>query len=213
MVIQPSKSRINVLTGGLVGAIVSAAVFGTTAPPALAQRILNPNPAQGAQSVGTQPAISASFEALNGVDVQPDTMRVLLDGEDVSDRAVINSDFFSYRPSSPLAPGSHQIVLEYENTRGVPQRASWNFNVSSPSRTAIDSVTHNGNNRPLGSGEVLLATVTGTPNSDVVLYLVQDGQRVQTLTTEEVSSGTYVANVLVEAKDATREGILVSRLE
>lgn len=60
---------------------------------------------------------------------------------------------------------------------------------------------------------MLLATVAGTPNSDVVLYLVQDGQRVQTLTTEEVSPGTYVANVLVEAKDATREGILVSRLD
>jgi hypothetical protein len=36
---------------------------------------------------------------------------------------------------------------------------------------------------------------------------------VQTLQAREVSSGTYVVNVLVEPKDATREGIVIARLE
>jgi hypothetical protein len=59
----------------------------------------------------------------------------------------------------------------------------------------------------------LLVTVKGTPSSRVTVYLVQDGRQVQTLQAREVSSGTYVVNVLVEPKDATREGIVIARLE
>ncbi|MEM6445233.1 MAG: hypothetical protein AAF704_01525 [Cyanobacteria bacterium P01_D01_bin.123] len=177
-----------------------------------AQRITNPSPSQGAQNVDPVSPISASFEALAGVSVKPETVKISVDGQDVTSQSVITKDFFSYRPSAELSPGKHDILLEFTNTNDVPQRVTWSFTVSTPIQAEIESVTHNGANRALAAGEIMLVTVNGTPGSDVTVFLVQDGDRLQTLEAEEVSSGVFVVNVLVEAKDSTQEGIVVARL-
>lgn len=179
---------------------------------AQAQRITNPSPSQGARNVEPASSISASFEELAGVTVRPETVKVTVDGRDVTRQSVITADFFSYRPASELSPGKHDILLEFTNSRNVPQRVTWSFEVGTPVRAEIESVTHNGANRALAAGEIMLVTVNGTPGSDVTVFLVQDGQRLQTLEAEEVSAGVFVVNVLVESKDSTQEGIVVARL-
>ncbi|MEO0853447.1 MAG: hypothetical protein AAFY15_08095, partial [Cyanobacteria bacterium J06648_11] len=110
----------------------------------------------------------------------------------------------------PIHRDQHDILLEFTNSRDVPQRVTWSFDVGTPVKAEIESVTHNGANRALAAGEIMLVTVNGTPGSDVTVFLVQDGKRLQSL--EEVSSGVFVVNVLVESTDSTQEGIVVARL-
>ncbi|MFS8866766.1 hypothetical protein [Synechococcus sp. H65.1] len=193
--------------------VIGAAVVGLSGLPAKAQQITDPSPAQAATNVEPTSPISASFRSQDGVSVRPETVRVFLDGKDVTAESVITRDFFTYRPSQPLPPGRREVLLEFTNTQGVTRRVTWSFTVGSPVRASIDLVDHNAGNRPLAAGEILLVTVKGTPSSRVTVYLVQDGRQVQTLQAQEVASGTYVVNALIEPKDATREGIVIARLE
>ena len=193
--------------------VAGAAIVGLASLPAKAQQVTNPSPAQAATDVEPTSPISASFRSQNGVSVRPETVRVFLNGREVTSEAVITRDFFTYRPPQPLPSGRHEVLLEFTNTQGVTRRVSWSFTVGSPVRASIDLVDHNAGHRPLSAGEILLVTVKGTPSSRVTVYLVQDGRQVQTLQAREVSRGTYVVNVLVEPKDATREGIVIARLE
>jgi hypothetical protein len=193
--------------------VIGAAVVGLSSLPARAQQITDPSPAQAATNVEPGSPISASFRTQDGVSVRPETVKIFVDGQDVTSQSVITRDFFTYRPAQPLPAGRREVLLEFTNTQGVTRRVTWSFNVGSPIRASIDLVDHNAGNRPLAAGEILLVTVQGTPSSRVTVYLVQDGRQVQTLQAQEVSSGTYVVNALIEAKDTTREGIVVARLE
>jgi hypothetical protein len=178
-----------------------------------AQQITDPSPAQAATNVDPASPISASFRAVSGVGVRPETVKILVDNQDVTSQSVVTKEFFSYRPVNPLPAGPHQVLLEFTNTQGVTRRVSWSFNVGSPIKANIDSVVHNAGNRPLAAGEILLITVTGTPASKVTVYMAQDGKQLQTLPGQEVEPGVYVVNALIEAKDTTKEGIVVARLE
>jgi hypothetical protein len=199
----------------LIPLVGSSVALGLLATPRLthAQQITDPSPAVAAVEVDPNSPISASFKPANGVSVRPETVKVFVDGKDVTSTAVITKDFFSYRPTTPLPPGEHDVLVEFTNTQNTTRRVTWSFTVSTPVNVAIDSVVHNAGNRALGTGEIMLITVNGTPNSKVTLYLVQDGQKLQTLNAQEVSSGIYVANKLVQPQDRTREGIVVARLE
>ncbi|MDX2273256.1 MAG: hypothetical protein NW237_15085 [Cyanobacteriota bacterium] len=178
-----------------------------------AQQITDPSPAQAATNVVPESPISASFRAVDGVAVRPETVKILVDNRDVTAQSVITKDFFSYRPTTPLSLGRHEVLLEFTNTQGVTRRVAWGFEVGNPIKATIDSVVHNAANRALAAGEIMLVTVKGTPASKVNVYLVQDGQKVQNLTAQEVDPGIYVVNALIESKDTTKEGILIARLE
>jgi hypothetical protein len=191
------------------------AIAGLTGLPqmAMAQRVVNPSPAQGATEVEPLAPVSASFEALNGVGVKPESLRVYLDDRDVTNQSVVTQDFFSYRPSTELSEGDHDVLLEFTSTDGRDRRVTWSFTVSRAVAAQIESVTHNGADQPIAAGDNLLITVQGTPASKVTVFVIQDGQQVQSLTPREVASGVYVVNAQVDEADRTDEGIVLARLE
>jgi hypothetical protein len=187
--------------------------IGSLTLPVGAQQIANPSPAVNATNVNSDSAISAAFRPLNGVTLVPGSLKVLVDGKDVTRDSVITEDFFSYRPTQPFSPGSHEVILEFTNSQNLTRRVKWNFTVGSPIKAIIEAVDHNAGNRPLAAGENFLITVIGTPSSQVSLFLIQEGKPVQTLKATEILPGTYVADILVQAKDTYKEGILVARLQ
>ncbi len=207
-------TKANALTRYLSSSVLLGAVLiGLAGAPVHAQQITDPSPGVGAMDVEPGTPITAAFRESNGVSVRPETVKVFVDEQDVTSQAVITRDFFSYRPTQPLSAGEHDVLLEFTNSQGTTRRVTWSFNVGTPIRAAIESVSHNAGNRPLAANEILLITVNGTPASDVSVLLIQDSQRVSRLETREVSPGTYVANALVSNQDRTTEGILVARLE
>lgn len=187
--------------------------IGSVTLPVRAQQIANPSPAVNATNVNSDSAISAAFRPLNGVTLVPGSLKVLVDGKDVTRDSVITEDFFSYRPAQPFSSGSHEVILEFMNSQNLTRRVKWNFTVGSPIKAIIEAVDHNAGNRPLAAGENLIITVIGTPSSQVSLFLIQEGKPVQTLKASEILPGTYVADILVQAKDTYKEGILVARLQ
>ena len=128
---------------GLV--LLNLAVFPTEA---IAQRITSPSPRINAEDVDPSSAISATFKSEAGVTVQPETVKVFVDNVEVTNRSVITSDFFSYRADEVLAPGEHNVRLEFTNSAGQERQAQWTFTVGAVFTAEIDSVSHNASNAP-----------------------------------------------------------------
>ncbi|MGD1908891.1 MAG: hypothetical protein ACFB0C_23295 [Leptolyngbyaceae cyanobacterium] len=180
--------------------------------PAQAQRVVNVNPEVNGQQVPPDVSISGEFDTSAG-GIQPGSVVLLVDGEDVTARSTITSNFFSYRPSNPFTPGDIQIQVEYVGNDGFRRVATWQFTVQAPlPAVEISDVTHNASTKPLGPGSSLLVTVNGTSGSSVVVFLVKDGQTVQSIAADEVSTGVYVATLPVTNNAQLNEGIVVARL-
>jgi hypothetical protein len=192
------------------------AIAGLSAAPMLpvsAQQVVELSPARNSQNISADTSITAEFAAENGQTVDPSTVRIVVNGQDVTRQSTITTRFFSYRPAQPFAPGAVQVRVDYRNTRGQARTASWTFNVQAPQPTIqISSVTHNGVGTTPNQGFIFQVTIVGTPNAQATAVLVQDGRTVREISASEVSSGVYVANLTVQRGDRVREGIAIGRL-
>lgn len=179
---------------------------------AIAQQVISVSPAVDGENISPDASVSGQFEAAGGQTVDPSSVRLLVNDEDVTGRSTITDSFFSYRPSQPFAPGPVAVRVEYSSTSGEMKASSWSFTVQPPQQAiAIESVTHNAVS-PIAPGDSFLATVTGTPGATASVLLVNDEQTVQVLLTQEVSSGVYVATLTVPNASVS-EGIVVGRLQ
>jgi hypothetical protein len=207
-----SSAMKRVLMTGLTTAglmIGSAAI----APFAMAQRVVDVAPAPQGQQITPDASISGVFDTAGTPAVDVNSVRIFVNGDDVTNRSTITRSFFSYRPSQPFSPGQNQVRVEFSNANGNRQAATWSFTVQPPqSVVQINSVTHNAS-QALGSGGTLLATINGTPGGRGRVLLIQDGRTVRELPAQEVSSGVYVASLNVQASDRIQEGIVIGRLE
>ncbi|PSO48061.1 MAG: hypothetical protein BRC33_10905 [Cyanobacteria bacterium SW_9_44_58] len=181
---------------------------------AQAQRVVGVNPGVETKNVSPDTSISGLFETEQGEEIEVDSVRILVNGNDVTEQSTITPNFFSYRPDKPLPPGQNQIKVEYQNTMGEQRSVNWTFSVEQPTQALnIESVTHNAKDT-LGSGATFLATIKGTPNANAsVLLISEETDKVQSLPAEEVSSGVYVATLNVSPEEAFKNVVIVGRLQ
>jgi len=179
---------------------------------AWAQRVTNVSPDVNGQGISPETSISGQFTPSDGVTVQPGTVTLMVNGDDVTDRSTITPNFFTFRPRQALPAGPVQVQIEFLGSDGVRRVATWQFTVQSPDDVLeIQSLSHNGV-VPLGPGDVFRATLNGPSGGEATILLIEDGQTVRPLTTEEVSAGVYGANFAVPDNAGVEEGIVVGRL-
>jgi hypothetical protein len=82
-------------------------------------------PPSGAEVHDPYPAISARFAGAASID--PRSLRVLLDGRDVSAEAAVIGDQVLLTPRSALAPGSHSVSVSGRDASGAPIERQWSF--------------------------------------------------------------------------------------
>ncbi|HEY9085538.1 MAG TPA: copper amine oxidase N-terminal domain-containing protein [Candidatus Tyrphobacter sp.] len=73
------------------------------------------------------PLINASFR----LPVQPYTMRIMLDGRNVTDIAKVTMMGFEFTPAYPLHAGTHTVRVFGETQNGMPISDGWSFTVTS----------------------------------------------------------------------------------
>ncbi|ACK69344.1 conserved hypothetical protein [Gloeothece citriformis PCC 7424] len=201
------KSSLSTITGAVLA-------LGLGSQVALSQRIVNVNPSLNSQSVPPETSIYGVFEPTNGVGVDPQSVNIFLNNQNVTNRSTITNNFFSYRPQQNLPSGANTVRVEFNTANGESRVVSWNFTVNQPTANLnINSVSHNAVNKTLGTDDTFIATINGTPNGQGTILLVKDGETVQEIATQEVSPGVYVATLKVNPNEATREGIVVGRLQ
>jgi hypothetical protein len=179
---------------------------------ALAQQLLNVSPDVGSTNVPSDTSISGQFDTSGG-SVDPSSVRILVNGQDVTSRSTITRNFFTYRPDQPFPPGVVRTEVQYRNSNGEVRTNTWTFTTgqSQPS-IQITSVTHNAVGNPLRTGATFSVTINGTPGAQASVLLIEDSQTVREFAARETSPGVYVANLSVEQGDRVNEGIVVGRL-
>ncbi|MBV8222467.1 MAG: hypothetical protein JO293_03850, partial [Candidatus Eremiobacteraeota bacterium] len=80
-------------------------------------------PSSGSTVQSTRPSISARFDG----SVDPNSVRITLDGRDVSGTAYVSANDFLFTPPYDLASGSHTVEVMGRNTSGASFDRSWSF--------------------------------------------------------------------------------------
>ncbi|MDB5866373.1 MAG: hypothetical protein JWO70_4179 [Betaproteobacteria bacterium] len=98
-----------------------------------------------------QTTISGTFDDSGGVAVEPKSVRILLDGRDVTQNSSITPQFFTYRVAPP--PGTHQVQVNAQDVNGNPIRQSWSFSVGSQAAAGVPiEITSHQNNAQIAGG-------------------------------------------------------------
>ncbi|MBE9177262.1 hypothetical protein IQ268_01570 [Oculatella sp. LEGE 06141] len=180
---------------------------------ALAQRVVDINPGVDSQNVSSDTPISGQFDPGTGPAVDAASVRVYVNGQDVTSRSTVTRNFFTYRPDRPFPPGAVQVRVDYRNVNGQQRSVAWSFTVQEPRNAIqIDSVTHNATSNALAPGATFAVTVNGTPGAQATVLLIQDGRTVRELPAQEVGTGVYTATLRLQNSDRVNEGIVVARL-
>jgi hypothetical protein len=94
-------------------------------PPGGVVYLREQQPAPGATVRDRFAVISAQFTR----SVNPGSVRVLLDGNNVTYRSGVSSTGFSYKPPAPLDYGAHTVRVTGRGPGGYPFDRSWSFTV------------------------------------------------------------------------------------
>lgn len=197
--------------------VVTGIAFTSLVSPltAQAQRVVDVSPGVDTEGVSPDAPISGLFEAEDEKSVDADSVTIFVNGEDVTSESTITSNFFSYRPTTPFSSGENSVRVQYQNMMGEQRTVNWTFTVQQPTQALnIESVTHNAESEPLGTGATFLATIKGTPGANAAILLVAEASdQVQTIEAEEVTSGVYVATLNVTPENNLEGGVILGRLQ
>ncbi|MBN1324197.1 MAG: right-handed parallel beta-helix repeat-containing protein [Methanotrichaceae archaeon] len=141
-------------------------------------------PPDGSTLVYERPLVSASLaDAGSGVD--PDSVRLMLDGVDVTGNSTVLSTKVWYTPTEPLANGNHDLEVALEDNSGNRNSSTWSFQISAEAAEG-------------GPGETVEAVVDVCPEGDCAYRSIQEAVDAATAgDTIRVSSGTYSENVVI----------------
>src|SRR5262249_45090229 len=92
----------------------------------------------------SRPTISATFDDSNGTGVDSHSVRLLLDGVDVTSNANVTSRSISYVPSVGIGPGRHDVTLTAVDQAGNHVTKRWSFRVNAQGDGVIQSFTAEG---------------------------------------------------------------------
>jgi len=104
------------------GPMVQAGPVLPPGPPPALFAVLRAWPNDGAVVEQARPEISATFSA----PVFPDSVRVMVDGRDVTAATYVSDRSFSFEPAYDLPPGPHNVVVRGRMGIG-PFRHGWSF--------------------------------------------------------------------------------------
>lgn len=97
-------------------------------PPPMTQsgalRVVDMRPARDGAVASRRPTIEANFA---GGRANPNTVRVSIDGLNVTNDASRSPSGIVYNPPSDLQPGSHRVRVEGTDMNGAPFAAQWSF--------------------------------------------------------------------------------------
>jgi hypothetical protein len=125
-----------------------------------AQYTVSLQPASGAEVHDPYPAISARFAGAASID--PRSLRVLVDGRDVTAEAAVIGDQVLFTPRRALPPGPHDVSITGRDASGTPLAQQWSFTDSftfaiAPAPTPF----------PIGAIWIDRWIVPGTTNFDI----------------------------------------------
>ena len=139
----------------------------------------------------TSPAIHAEFSE----PVRRDSLRVTIDGNDVTNNVYANANGFDVTPSSPLSQGSHRVHVSGTTQAGDNFNTGWSFTTGAASTNNFIGGISPSPNASVGGN----FTLTGRtlPNSHV--HVVASGESSAFGGLLQVTTGTFQTDTTADA--------------
>lgn len=163
-------------------------------PPQVNDRGPTPN----SSVTNARPSIYAAFSD-QGSGVDPDSVHLIVNGQNVTGQAQVTPFFVSFTPSDPLPPGLQTVQLNLADKAGNTTKTDWRFTEEAQAAGGIKSVTSNADH-PLGPGDVLHVEMTGPPGAKSAGFAIGN---IQNVPMQESSPGRYVADYTIRKGDTT----------
>ena len=150
--------------------------------------VATPLPAPGAHLANLRPNILLRFfDGESSVD--PGTVKLVINGRDVSRRTAITPAFAAYTPESAFTPGVVRVQAVVRDVAGNVSRVNWDFTVGQPGGL-IDSVTVS-SVTGLKPGDYLTVVMAGAPKGRASLAVAGSSQSIP-MRESSRTPGTYV---------------------
>ena len=170
-----------------------------------APTVVDFSPAKNSIVDNNVPLIYATVTDAGGTGVDPNATRITLDGVDVTGEATVTGAFFNVRPSAPLAPGKHTVVVTLADNAGNAATSSYPFTVAA-SRTVQSFVSDAQSGRAIGSGTPVQFTLTAPPGGKAAFDV---GALAKDIPMSETTPGVYVGTFTApEGANATNVPVI-----
>ncbi len=172
-------------------------------PPTILDRL--PEPDTHVNS--SRPNISAVYEDA-GSGIWPPSMRLIVNGRDVSKEAKVTDHFVSYTPAEPLPPGETRVVLAIDDKATNEARVEWKFDVvSGDAGAGIRTVRENAG-KTLEPGDVLHVEMDGVAGGNATFNL----GNIRGVRLAEVKPGYYATDYTIRKGDDVQKATLSTNL-
>ncbi|MBW3623031.1 MAG: copper amine oxidase N-terminal domain-containing protein [Armatimonadetes bacterium] len=158
-------------------------------------QIVNLSPTSGSTITRARPDIYAEFRSQGSAGIDRNSVRLTVNGKDVTDQARVTPGFIIYTPTEPMN-GSTMVQLRVADRAGNVSNALTTFNVR-PVAEGLTAVTHNAE-EALAPGETLTITARGEPGGTATFTLPGVAQN---LPMRETSPGVYTGTYTVRSND------------
>lgn len=178
----------------------------TTPAPAPISGPININsvtPFPGSIVGSLQPTLRVTFADA----VRPESVRLVVDGRDLTSMAQITPHEVVWVPNYQLAAGSHQATVDAMTVGGMPVKNDWGWVLNPGTTTGYEIYNIQlGPPRPLARGEQLVVTMQGAPGGTAKM----DVGPAKGLSMQEVRPGIYVGNYTVTERDQALARVIVT---
>ena len=173
------QHQVRVLVSDRSGNAADPAVAAFTVIDITPPTLSDPRPDDGSAGSDPTPVVSAAVEDA-GIGIDPGSVRLTLDGVDVTSQSELAAGRITYRPSPPLGLGQHVAVLSAGDLAGNPAPPlTWRFTVRDETPPAIDQRLPVPGSTVPGAAEIgFLATDPGSGLDADTLRVTVDGSDV-----------------------------------
>lgn len=162
------------------------------------------SPAQADKLADRRPNISAAYADPSGSGIDRASVRLLVDGKDVTSAATRGEGLLVYTPREDLAIGAHTVELTVGDVAGNSAKKSWSFTVADVANL-VKSFTFDGPDNP-AAGDVVNFRLEAEPGAKVTFDI---GTRIANRPMAETSPGVYTADYTVRRDEVfSREKVV-----
>jgi hypothetical protein len=151
----------------------------------------NEQPANGGTASSTHPKLHAEFSE----SVNRDTLKVSVDGRDVTPLVYANTNGFDVTPNWELTPGTHHVAVTGSTAAGPAFNTGWSFQTSAGAAPNTLTIVSPGPGSKVGSQ----FTVRGRTLPGSHVHIVATGEATALGGLLQIGTGTFQTDVTADA--------------
>lgn len=155
-----------------------------------APQVQNLEPSDGGTTASSRPRIGASF------DRQVTNMRLIIDGQDVTNQSSRTGNQIVWSAPYDLSQGQHSAQVQATDSQNQSVQRSWSFNLN-PAAGATDITSVTMNSSSASTGQSIQVIAVGPPQSQATFSLGSG----QGLFMQETQPGRYEGNYRIQSND------------